>query len=238
MSGIGGIPVGITALATAARSQAPTAKAGRAAGAEPAAAQAAPDGATRPAGTGAIQLDLPKEGRTAESVGAALRSRIEGVLGVLYKDPDALRPVVDRAMEALGENVRKAAEAGVDSVQLRIGSLRTEFGAAAAFDQMVVEVGLVRGGRVSAEDTSVLGFDGGRIELAAEDTARGLAAGRYARTSPLPAAPAESDEVKTLRAVLDRLRAGQEAVAASWRGDDAGRAFPDPFAGAGTVRRY
>jgi hypothetical protein len=176
---------------------------------------------SRPAAVpGAIELKLPAGGRDEAGLRGLLRGRLEGMLGVFHKDPDRLREVADRAVSALEGQIGKARETGVDAVQFRLGTLRTSYGPGLRVDQTVIEVGLVRDGRVAGADAAVLGLDGRGTGLDEASTGRGVASGVFSRAAELPLdARAESDQLRSMRAALEKIKASQEAFRTARRDD-------------------
>lgn len=155
------------------------------------------------AGTGYMGIDLSAgavEGEGRE----ALRKRLTDVLDPIHRKSGQLDAVVDRVMGALRERLSGAG--GAEALQIRFSSLRTDHGGVATVDQTVMEVGIVRDGRVAAADTALFGLDGGELAMDAGSVAMAWRTGTFSRSVALSSMP-EDAALKAARGALDRLRA-------------------------------
>jgi hypothetical protein len=158
------------------------------------------------AGTGYMSIDLSAgavEGEERE----VLRKRLTAVLDPIHRKSGQLDAVVDRVMDALRERLSGAG--GAEALQIRFSSLKTDHGGIATVDQTVMEVGVVRDGKVAAADTALFGLDGGEMAMDAASIARAWRTGSFAQNVALPSVP-EDAALKAARGALDRIAGGRK----------------------------
>jgi len=157
---------------------------------------------------------------------------------------------LENALSSVSDLIHAAGEdADVLGVQLRVTSVVRSFGAEngedAAFGSVTgfaIEVGLVRGDRVSAEDTRLVGLAGDLIDLNVAQRRTGIVNGVYQIQDKVPF----SDEVaafqgqnraqvEALRNALDRLTLVQDALKSYRNGDTRALEEVEKFFRSGTL---
>lgn len=135
---------------------------------------------------------------------------------------------IESALDGISDLIDEALESDdAFSFQFRIAGVQQVVGAAdgsgaavGSFNQLAVEIGLVKGDRVSAEDVRLVDLEGKRLELSLEERRVGVVSGLFVRGDKDGVPPLDkvrSDEVK---AALERLRLVQDALKAFRKGDD------------------
>lgn len=166
----------------------------------------------------AITTDLRSVGRTSSEISGAFRQQLDNVFSVLIRDPDSRNATVDQALTSLAPLIESAGAPDVTAFQIRIGSLESrisgggEFAGVGALREFVLDVGLVRFGRVSGADASVLTLTGGRLALSSEEIQTGLGTGQFSRDLNVPAPNTPSPRLTEAREALDRVRATRDAL--------------------------
>jgi hypothetical protein len=200
-------------------------------------------------GPSIFAVDLSTVGRNRTDIGDALSGSLKDLLEVFQgrgKAGEAVETALATAAELIGV---AADDSAVSGFQLRVASVVRSFGAEgdgkAAYGSVTgfaIEIGLVRGGRVNAEDVRLLGFSGDDIGLSAEQRRTGIADGVY---RVLDKAPAEvksaiprgqnKAQLEALKNALDRLALVQDALSAYRRGDARALEEVEKFFRSGTL---
>ena len=194
-------------------------------------------------------VDLRATGRETEGVGEALSGTFEELLEIFHGNGKASE-ALENALSSVSDLIDAAGEdADVLGVQLRVTSVVRSFGAEngedAAFGSVTgfaIEVGLVRGDRVSAEDTRLVGLAGDLIDLNVAQRRTGIVDGVYQIQDKAPF----SDElaafqgqnraqVEALRNALDRLALVQDALKSYRNGDTRALEEVEKFFRSGTL---
>ncbi len=194
-------------------------------------------------------VDLRATGRETEGVGEALSGTFEELLEIFHGNGKASE-ALENALSSVSDLIDAAGEdADVLGVQLRVTSVVRSFGAEngedAAFGSVTgfaIEVGLVRGDRVSAEDTRLVGLAGDLIDLNVAQRRTGTVNGVYQIQDKVPF----SDEVaafqgqnraqvEALRNALDRLTLVQDALKSYRNGDTRALEEVEKFFRSGTL---
>ena len=194
-------------------------------------------------------VDLRATGRETEGVGEALSRTFEELLEIFHGNGKASE-ALENALSSVSDLIHAAGEdADVLGVQLRVTSVVRSFGAEngedAAFGSVTgfaIEVGLVRGDRVSAEDTRLVGLAGDLIDLNVAQRRTGIVNGVYQIQDKVPF----SDEVaafqgqnraqvEALRNALDRLTLVQDALKSYRNGDTRALEEVEKFYRSGTL---
>lgn len=112
--------------------------------------------------SGAVKLEFAAgQPRTADSVRDQLRGKIDQALGSIYKDKDQRAKATDESLKTLAPQIEKAASSkDVSGIEIRMTTVEQNVGSATSIRGLGVEVGLVRGKKVSSADTTVLDYQG------------------------------------------------------------------------------
>lgn len=194
-------------------------------------------------------VDLRATGRETEGVGEALSGTFEELLEIFHGNGKA-SGALENALSSVSDLIDAAGEdADVLGVQLRVASVVRSFGAENGEDAVfgsvtgfAIEVGLVRGDRVSAEDTRLVGLAGDLIDLNVAQRRTGIVDGVYQIQDKAPF----SDElaafqgqnraqVEALRNALDRLALVQDALKSYRNGDTRALEEVEKFFRSGTL---
>ncbi|MEO9904603.1 hypothetical protein [Nisaea sp.] len=188
------------------------------------AASSLPTYRTAETGNNLFSASISEGDRTTTGLQELLGGELEKLFGALDRknDPDAS---VSRALDSLKDLLGKAGEdPSVSGFQIRISSvsqqLRTDEGGGDVFSsvsQLSIEVGLVRDGKVTAEDVELLSFEGKTLSLTDEQKQTGIVTGRFVLDDPA-ASPNKAQETAADQA-LERLKLVSDALAAFRRGD-------------------
>lgn len=197
---------------------------GQDATAKSAAASSSPTYRTAETGNNLFSASISDSDRTTTGLQELLGGELEKLFGALDRknDPDG---AVSRALDSLKDLLGKAGEdSSVSGFQIRISSvsqqLRTDDGGGDVFSsvsQLSIEVGLVRDGKVAAEDLELLSFEGKKLPLTDAQKQTGIVTGRFVLDDPA-ASPNKSQETAADQA-LERLKLVSDALAAFRRGD-------------------
>lgn len=169
------------------------------------------------AGTG-ITVSLDGVARDRASITAALRERLDQVFSVFNRDPGSRGATVDRAVTSLEPIIEQARAGDVTAFQIRLGSLESrltgggEFAQVGALREFILDVGLIRFGRVAPADVSVITLTGGRVSLSADEIEAGLVSSQFARVVAVPPEGGAPAALTEARAALDRVRQTRDAV--------------------------
>ncbi len=174
-----------------------------------------------------IKLDLSSGTRTEDGVRTALRKKVDEAMGSLYKNEDRRRQVTDEAMKSLEPQITEAAKSkDVKQIQMRLASVESKsaigdaFGSATSIRMPGMEVGLVRNGKVSAADTSVLDLSGKTLNLSTAEKSRGIASGSYSTYDAGGGLTGKAGEdYQKAQASIARIRATQDALSAYRQGN-------------------
>ena len=176
------------------------------------------------AGGNLFSASISETDRTASGLRKLFGGELERLFGALDRknDPDS---AVSRALGSLKDLLGKAADdSSVSGFQIRISSvseqLRTEDGDRNVFSsisQLSIEVGLVRNGKVAAQDVELLSFEGKALSLTDEQKQTGIVNGQFVRDDP--AASASKVQKMAADQALERLKLVNDALAAFRRGD-------------------
>jgi hypothetical protein len=171
----------------------------------------------------AIKLTFDdKKPRTADSLRDQVRTKLNDVLGGIYKDKDQRAAATEESLKSLSGQIDKAASSkDVKGVEIRVGSVSTSYGSASSVKAIGVEVGLVRNGKVAAGDTTVLDYQGKNTNLSTKEVASGLAKGAYSTTAELPtsATDAGTAALQKARTALSKVSQTSSALQAFRNGD-------------------
>ncbi|WP_158045751.1 hypothetical protein [Skermanella pratensis] len=208
---------------TSATSAAKTSAATTNSAATPAAAEKASPTTRSSGAAGAIKLEFDQaKPRTADSLRDQLRTKLNDVLGGIYKDKDQRSAATEESLKSLSSQIDKAASSkDVKGVEIRVGSVNTNYGSSSSVRSIGIEVGLVRDKKVSSSDTTVLDYQGKTVGLSAGEVASGLAKGSYSTTGQLPAdaSSAGSAALEKARTALTKLQQTSDALKAFRNGD-------------------
>ncbi|MEQ8333433.1 hypothetical protein [Nisaea sp.] len=179
---------------------------------------------TAESGANLFAASISESDRTTTGLQDLLGGELEKLFGAIDRknDPD---DSVSRALDNLKDLLAKAAEdPSVSGFQIRISSvsqqLRTDEGAGNVFSsisQLSIEVGLVRDGKVAAEDVELLSFEGKKLSLTDEQKQTGIVTGRFVLDDP--AAVSNKAQAAAADQALERLKLVSDALAAFRRGD-------------------
>lgn len=178
---------------------------------------------TEEAGANLFSASISEGDRTTAGLQDLLGGELEKLFGALDRknDPDGS---VSRALDSLKDLLAKADEdSSVTGFQIRISSvsqdLRTDDGAGSVFSsisQLSIEVGLVRDGKVAAEDVELLSFEGKALPLTDEQKQTGIVTGRFVLDDP---AATKTVQNTAADQALERLKLVSDALAAFRQGD-------------------
>ncbi|QQP87621.1 hypothetical protein IGS68_16105 [Skermanella sp. TT6] len=179
---------------------------------------------TRSSGAaGAVKLEFDQaKPRTADSLRDQLRTKLNDVLGGIYKDKDQRAQATEESLKSLSSQIDKAASSkDVKGVEIRVGSVNTNYGLSSSVRSIGIEVGLVRDKKVSSSDTTVLDYQGKTVGLSAKEVASGLVNGAYSTTGQLPAdaSSAGSAALEKARTALSKVQQTSDALKAFRNGD-------------------
>lgn len=179
---------------------------------------------TEEAGANLFSASISEGDRTTAGLQELLGGELEKLFGALDRknDPDGS---VSRALDSLKDLLGKAGEdPSVSGFQIRISSvsqqLRTDGGGGNVFSsisQLSIEVGLVRDGKVAAEDVELLSFEGKKLPLTDAQKQTGIITGRFVLDDP--AAGSNKAQATAADQALERLKQVSDALAAFRRGD-------------------
>lgn len=194
-------------------------------------------------------LDLTAVGNGREDVNDALAGTFKELLEIFHGRGKA-GEALETALSSVSGLIDAAAEgADVTGVQLRLTSVVRSFGAEdgdeAAYGSVTgfaIEVGLVRGSRVNAEDAQLVGLGGERVDLSVEQRRTGIVDGLYRIQDEAPFGEEvarlrgeNKAQVEALRNALDRLRLVQDALSAYRNGDTRALEEVEKFFRSGTL---
>jgi len=194
-------------------------------------------------------VDLRSSGRETEAVGEALSSTLEELLEIFHGAAKASE-ALENALSSVSDLIdAAAADADVLGLQLRVASVVRSFGAENGEDAVfggvtgfAIEVGLVRGERVSAEDTRLVGLAGDPLDLTVGQRRIGIVDGVYqiqdkaSFSDELAAFQGQNKaQLEALRNALDRLALVQDALKAYRNGDTRALEEVEQFFRAGTL---
>lgn len=178
-------------------------------------------------------LDLTGAGAERANISDALAGTFEELLEIFHGRGKA-GEALESALASVSELIDKAA-AGADvvGIQIRVASVARSFGEedgdGASYGSVTgfaIEVGLVRGQRVNAEDVRLVGLAGERVELSVEQRRTGVVDGFYRIQDDAPFGEEvtrlrgeNKAQVEALRNALDRLRLVQDALKSYRNGD-------------------
>lgn len=178
-------------------------------------------------------IDLTAVGKGREDITAALSARFEELLEIFHGQGKAGEALAD-TLSSVSALIDAAVAGGdVDGIQLNLASVVRNFGAedgsGATYGSVTgfaIEVGLVRAGRVNAEDVQLVGIAGERVDLTTEQRRTGIADGLYKVREEAPFAGElaalrgeNKAQVEALRHALDRLQLVRDALSAYRKGD-------------------
>lgn len=179
---------------------------------------------TAETGNNLFSASITDGDRTTAGLQELLGGELEKLFGALDRknDPDGS---VSRALDSLKDLLGKAGEdPSVSGFQIRISSvsqqLRTDDGGGNVFSsisQLSIEVGLVRDGKVAAEDVELLSFEGKKLPLTDAQKQTGIVTGRFVLDDP--AAGSNKAQATAADQALERLKQVSDALAAFRRGD-------------------
>lgn len=194
-------------------------------------------------------VDLRASGRETEGIGAALSGTFEELLEVFHGAGKASE-ALETALASVADLIDAAGEdTDVLGVQLRVASVVRSFGAENGEDAVfgsvtgfAIEVGLVRGERVNAEDTRLVGLAGDLIDLTVEQRRTGIVDGVYRIQDRAPFSDdlaafqgQNKAQIEALRNALDRLALVQDALKSYRNGDTRALEEVERFFRAGTL---
>ncbi|WP_156901394.1 hypothetical protein [Nisaea denitrificans] len=178
---------------------------------------------TAETGNNLFSASISDGDRTTAGLQELLGGELEKLFGALDRknDPDGS---VSRALDSLKDLLGKAGEdSSVSGFQIRISSvsqqLRTDDGGGDVFSsvsQLSIEVGLVRDGKVAAEDVELLSFEGKKLPLTDTQKQTGIITGRFVLDDPATSSKAQETAADQ---ALERLKLVSDALAAFRRGD-------------------
>jgi hypothetical protein len=200
------------------------------------------------AGTSAFALDLTDVGSGRDDISNALSGTFEELLEIFHGQGKA-GAALETALKSVSALIEAAGDSDVVGVQLRVASVIRNFGAenddGAVFGSVTgfaIEVGLVRGGHVSAEDVQLVGLGGERVDLSVEQRRTGVVGSLYRIQDNAPfgeeleALRSENKaQVEALRNALDRLRLVQNALSDYRNGDTRALEEVEKFFRSGTL---
>ncbi|WP_323798291.1 hypothetical protein [Nisaea sp.] len=179
---------------------------------------------TAETGNNLFSASISDGDRTTAGLQELLGGELEKLFGALDRknDPDGS---VSRALDSLKDLLGKAGEdPSVSGFQIRISSvsqqLRTDDGGGDVFSsisQLSIEVGLVRDGKIAAEDVALLSFEGKKLPLTDAQKQTGIVTGRFVLDDPATAS--NSTQATAADQALERLKLVSDALAAFRRGD-------------------
>lgn len=193
--------------------------------------------------------DLTGVERTTKGVGEALSGSFEELLEIFHGTGKAAA-ALETALASVSDLIASAAaDADVEGVQIRVTSVVRSFGAEngedAAFGSVTgfaIEVGLVRGDRIAAEDTRLVGLAGEPLPLSGEQRRTGVVDGVYRIRDEgrlgddLATFRGENKaQLEALQNALDRLSLVQDALKSYRNGDTRALEEVEKFFRAGTL---
>jgi hypothetical protein len=198
-------------------------------------------------GSPVFAIDLTAIGTRRDEVSDALSERFKELLEIFHgkgRAADAVETALSSASDLIGSAIEKG---DVTGFELRVASIVRSFGGdgEAAFGSVTgfaIEVGLVRGGRVNAEDVQLVGLAGEKLDLSAEQRRTGISDGVFAIRDK---APFEAElngirgqnkaQLEALRNALDRLTLVRDALNAYRKGDTRALEQVEKFFRSGTL---
>jgi hypothetical protein len=200
-------------------------------------------------------VDLTAVGSDRESIRGALSETLEELLGIFHGRGDS-GAALETALSSVSDLIDAAAkDPDVVGVQIRLASvvrsLGAENGDEAVYGSVTgfaIEVGLVRGQRVNAEDVQLIGLGGEKLDLTNDQRQTGIRDGLYSIQEKAPFGEElaklrgeNKAQVEALRNALDRLRLVQDALSDYRNGDtnaleDVEKLFRSGTLDAGAVR--
>lgn len=194
-------------------------------------------------------VDPRASARETEAIGEALSSSL-GELFEIFHGAGRASEALDNALSSVSDLIEAAAaDPDVLGVQLRVASVVRSFGAENGEDAVfggvtgfAIEVGLVRGDRVRAEDTRLVGLAGDALELTIGQRRTGIVDGVYQIQDKAPFNDElaafrgqNKAQLEALRNALDRLALVQDALKAYRNGDTRALEEVEKFFRAGTL---
>jgi hypothetical protein len=194
-------------------------------------------------------VDLRAGGRETEGIAEALSGTFEELLEIFHGAGKASE-ALETALSSVSDLIDAAGEdADVLGVQLRVASVVRSFGAENGEDAVfgsvsgfAIEVGLVRGERVGAEDTRLVGLAGDLIDLTVAQRRTGIVDGVYRIQDRAPFSDdlaafqgRNKAQIEALRNALDRLALVQDALKSYRNGDTRALEEVEKFFRAGTL---
>jgi hypothetical protein len=183
--------------------------------------------------TSLFAVDLTAIGDGRKDVAGALSGSLEELLEIFHGRGKA-GEALETALSSVSDLVDAAAgDSDVVGIQIRLASVVRSFGAEngdeASYGSVTgfaIEVGLIRAGRVSAEDVELVGLAGEHLELNVEQRRTGVVDGVYRIQDKAPFGEAlakvrgeNKAQVEALQNALDRLRLVQDALSDYRNGD-------------------
>jgi hypothetical protein len=174
---------------------------------------------------GAVKLEfVAGQPRTASTVRDQLRGKLDQALGGIYKDKDQRAKATEESLKTLAPQIDKAAASkDVTGIEIRMSTVEQNIGSATNIRGLGVEVGLVRGKKVSSADTTVLDYQGKSAGLTGAETAKGLPKGSYSHqgeASSTIATDAGSAALSKARNALSKVQQTTDALRAYRNGDN------------------
>lgn len=194
-------------------------------------------------------LDLTDVGSGRDDIGNALSGTFEELLEIFHGRGNA-GAALETALESVSALIKTAAgDSDVVGVQLRVASVIRNFGAengdGAVFGSVTgfaIEVGLVRGEHVGAQDVQLVGLGGEKVDLSVEQRRTGIVDGLYRIQDKVPFGEEletlrseNKAQVEALRNALDRLRLVQNALSDYRDGDTRALEEVEKFFRSGTL---
>ncbi|MDG2285677.1 MAG: hypothetical protein P8N43_09130 [Alphaproteobacteria bacterium] len=194
-------------------------------------------------------LDLTDVGSGRDDIGNALSGTFEELLEIFHGRGNA-GAALETALESVSALIETAAgDSDVVGVQLGVASVIRNFGAengdGAVFGSVTgfaIEVGLVRGEHVSAQDVQLVGLGGEKVDLSVEQRRTGIVDGLYRIQDKVPFGEEletlrseNKAQVEALRNALDRLRLVQNALSDYRNGDTRALEEVEKFFRSGTL---
>ena len=183
--------------------------------------------------TSLFAVDLTAIGDGRKDVAGALSGFLEELLEIFH-GPGKAGAALETALSSVSDLVDAAAgDSDVVGIGIRLASVVRSFGAEngdeAAYGSVTgfaIEIGLIRKGRVSAEDVELVGLAGEHLELNVEQRRTGVVDGVYRIRDEAPFGEAlakmrgeNKAQVEALQNALDRLRLVQDALSDYRNGD-------------------
>ncbi|UUX48522.1 hypothetical protein NUH88_14005 [Nisaea acidiphila] len=187
---------------------------------------ALPSYRTAGAGFSGFSAEISSVARTSGGLQEIFGGELEKIFGALNKRGDA-DAFLEEAFGSLKDLTQKALDdPSVTGVQIRIASVSQQFrspdGERAVFSsvsQLSIEVGLVRDGKVAAEDVELLSFEGKKLSLTDEQKQTGIVSGLFTRDDESAENPPNKAQATAIEQALERLKLVNDALAAFRRGD-------------------